>query len=213
MTAAPEGHKEWTRPLKWRGVAHPKLGPGRPSLIFVVDMGDLFHEDRPTKHIDRVIATVALSDHIGLIMTKRTARMRSYCAALDPRTVQRWQQNVWLGFSAERQKEFDTRWTDVRPLAAAGWFTFANLAPMLGPVTLPLDFLALGRRTWVIVSGEQCLSPELCHDVNPSWARAVRNQCRAAGIPFFFKQMAKKAPIPPDLLLWEFPAVPPRWSK
>jgi protein gp37 len=213
MAAAPEGHKEWTRPLKWSGVKHPKLGPGRPSLIFCVDMGDLFHADRPTAHITRVFATIALSGHIGLIMTKRVERLRSYCATLDPRTVKRWQQNVWLGFSAERQREFDLRWPHMRALAAAGWFTFANLAPMLGPERLPDDFLALGCRTWCIASGEQCLSPELCHDMNPSWARAVRDQCRAAGIPFFFKQMAKKAPIPPDLLIREFPAVPPRGSK
>jgi protein gp37 len=43
--------------------------------------------------------------------------------------------------------------------------------------------------------------------LDPAWARAVRAQCRAAGVPLFVKQMSKKAPIPPDLLIRQFPAV------
>jgi protein gp37 len=42
--------------------------------------------------------------------------------------------------------------------------------------------------------------------MHPNWARAVRDQCRKAGIPFFMKQMAKGAPIPPDLQIREFPS-------
>jgi protein gp37 len=91
ITEAPDWHPQWTWPLRWPGAKHPKLGPGRPSLIFVGDMSDLFYEDRPKEIIDRVCATIALSDHIGLLVTKRTQRMTEYFAALDPRTVRRWQ--------------------------------------------------------------------------------------------------------------------------
>jgi protein gp37 len=73
---------------------------------------------------------------------------------------------------------------------------------MIGPVLLPPDFLALGK--WVIVAGEH--EPrDNCYDMHPDLARAVRNQCRAAGIAFFFKQTARREPIPPDLLIREFP--------
>src|SRR5579863_6943610 len=48
LTVLPDGHKGWSWPLKWAGVKQPLLGPGQRSLIFVVDMADLFHEDRPT---------------------------------------------------------------------------------------------------------------------------------------------------------------------
>jgi protein gp37 len=81
---------------------------------------------------------------------------------------------------------------------------FVSIAPMLGPVKLPTDFLALRDRSWVIVAGEQ--GPHrLCRDMNPDWARAIREQCVAAGIPLFVKQMSRKEPIPPDLLIREFP--------
>jgi len=41
--------------------------------------------------------------------------------------------------------------------------------------------------------------------MNPDWARSLRDQCEAASVPFFMKQMTKKAPIPPDLMVRQFP--------
>jgi protein gp37 len=77
---------------------------------------------------------------------------------------------------------------------------------MIGPVMLPEDFLALGPRVWVIVAGEQ--GPhDRCRNMDPKWARSVRDQCARASVPFFMKQMAKGAPIPPDLQIREFPSV------
>ena len=124
----------------------PQLGPGRPSLIFVGDMSDLFHKDRTDEIIERVCATIAVSDHIGLLLTKRTSRMRKYFAAQSPRTARRWKAKLWLGFSAENQQWLDCRWADMRALAEGGRFVFVSIAPMIGPVTLPGDFLALGPR-------------------------------------------------------------------
>jgi protein gp37 len=205
LTVAPDDHPLWNWPLRWRGAAQPVLGPGRTSLIFVGDMSDLFHEGRPDEVVARVVSTVAASAHVGLLLTKRARRMREYFAAQAPGTARRWRAKLWLGFSAERQKEFDLRWPDMLPLADAGWRIFVSIAPMIGPVTLPGDFLALGRRGWVIAAGEQ--GPHrLCRDMDPAWARVLRAQCRASGVPFFMKQMAGGAPIPPDLQLRQFPA-------
>ena len=41
--------------------------------------------------------------------------------------------------------------------------------------------------------------------MEPQWAYDVRDQCQQMGIAFFMKQMTKKAPIPDDLLVREFP--------
>jgi protein gp37 len=40
------------------------------------------------------------------------------------------------------------------------------------------------------------------------WARDVRDQCRAAEVPLFVKQMSRREPIPDDLLIREFPPAP-----
>jgi protein gp37 len=206
LTVVSDGHHLWSWPLRWAGAPQPCLGAGKPSLIFVGDMSDLFHENRPTPVVDRVAATIATSAHIGLLLTKRTRRMAEYFSSQEPRTVRRWQEKIWLGFSAERQTEFDNRWSDMRPLAQAGWLIFVSVAPMIGPVRLPPDFLALSERAWVIVAGEQGPHAD-CREMKPNWARAIRDQCAAAGIAFFMKQMPAKKPIPPDLLLREFPNV------
>ena len=151
----------------------------KPSLIFVVVEGDLFVKERPKEHIDRVCRTIAASQHIGLLVTKYTAEMAAYFAALDPRTVRRYQSKLWLCFSAGNQEWFDRRWADMRALAEAGWFVFVSIAPMIGPVSLPDDFLALAK--WVIVNGEcEQIEPERCRPMDAAWVRAILDQCRAA---------------------------------
>jgi protein gp37 len=204
LSSARRGHALWTWPLLWPGVDHPRLGDGQPSLIFAGSMAEIFMEGRDITDITRICATLAASNHIGLLLMKRTALMAEYFSTLDPPTVRRWQPKLWLGFSAERQDFFDQRWSDMRRLADTGWTIFVSIAPMIGPVVLPPDFLTLGR--WVIVAGEQAPHRD-CRDMNPHWARAIRDQCAAAGIAFFMKQMAKKRPIPPDLQFREFPRV------
>ena len=184
----PEQHREWTFPLRWKGAAHPLLGPRMPSLIFVGDMAEIFLPERSKAVIDRTLGTLASSDHIGLVLTKQPEQMVAYLTGQPTIIQQRWQRKFWLGFSAETQACFDLRWPVMRVLAEQGWTTFVSIAPMLGPVRLPDDFLKLGR--WVIVSGEQ--GPyRYCRPMDVRWARALRDQCGAAGIPFFMKQLGR----------------------
>ncbi|TIT24447.1 MAG: phage Gp37/Gp68 family protein [Mesorhizobium sp.] len=42
-----------------------------------------------------------------------------------------------------------------------------------------------GKLDWIIVGGE---SGQNARPMHPDWARSIRNQCAAAGVPFFFKQ-------------------------
>jgi protein gp37 len=91
----------------------------------------------------------------------------------------------------------------MRELAESGWTIFVSIAPMIGPVTLPPDFL--GSVRWAIVGGEQGHHLHVRY-MNPSWARAVCDRCEAAGIPFFMKQMSGQRPIPPDLQIRQMPA-------
>jgi protein gp37 len=89
LTVAPDDHRVWLKPLRWRGAKHPRRGPGARSLIFVGDMSDLFHEDRPDAHIDRVFAVMALCpQHDFQVLTKRADRMREYVSSPStPRRV------------------------------------------------------------------------------------------------------------------------------
>jgi protein gp37 len=199
----PPEHRSWLWPLQWRGADDPLLGPGQPSLIFVGDMSCLFHE-RPVAVIDQVVSAVAGSKHIGLLLTKRPQVMAAYFLAPDSDRRPSWRARFWLGFTAERQREFDARWTLMRELPQRDWIVFVSVAPMLGPVTLPPDFLAYGNRVWIICGGEQGANARW---TDPDWARALRDQCTAARVPFFMLQMGCGKDIPLDLFIREFPYV------
>jgi protein gp37 len=200
----PENHPTWNFPLVYPGADHPVLGPGKPSLVFVADMSDLLFRQPPWV-IDKVVDTISASDHIGLLLTQRPGRMRAYFAApCPPLTLGRQLECLWLGFTAGRQEVFNERWSHMRGLAENGWLVFVSIAPLLSAVTLPDDFLKLAK--WVIAGGEQGASKD-CRDLNLESARRIRDQCANAGVPFFFKQMSRKAPVPIDLMIRQFPRV------
>jgi len=56
--------------------------------------------------------------------------------------------------------------------------------------------------SWVICGGES--GPRARH-MPAERARDVRDQCRAAGVALFVKQMSRREAIPHDLLIREFP--------
>jgi protein gp37 len=62
---------------------------------------------------------------------------------------------------------------------------FLSLEPLLGP----LHSLDLQGIDWVIVGGE---SGPHARPMDPAWATDLRDQCRRAGVPFFFKQWGGK---------------------
>jgi protein gp37 len=109
--------------------------------------------------------------------------------------------NVWLGVSCEDQETADER----IPLllqtpAAVRWI---SAEPLLGPIDLtrlpvPREFIdqSFGERggefvfvhpkiDWVVAGGE---SGPRARPTHPDWIRSLRDQCQAAGVPFFFKQ-------------------------
>lgn len=107
--------------------------------------------------------------------------------------------NVWLGFSAEDQETFDVR---AERIESAGWtgLIWVSLEPMLGFVDvsrcLKRDGYIKGRWRmrlgWVVVGGE---SGPKARPMYPYWVRSIRDQCVAAGVPFFFKQWGEWGPV------------------
>ena len=140
---------------------------------FVNSMSDLFHEDVPAQFIDAVFATMtAATRHEFQVLTKRARRLPLIAPSLS------WTANVWLGVSIEN-KTYAWRADYLREVPAA--VRFLSVEPLIGPAgQLDLDGI-----DWVIVGGE---SGPGARPMHPDWARDVRDQCRAAGVAFFFKQ-------------------------
>ncbi|AKF14422.1 hypothetical protein SEA_PHAYONCE_62 [Mycobacterium phage Phayonce] len=204
VTSRPE---RLDQPLRWK----------RPRRIFVNSMADLFHDQVPDDYIARVFAVMALSDrHTFQVLTKRHGRMRALLrdgefqqlvyeawGTLDtPKgqpTMEDWPwpgwplPNVWLGVSTENQQWADIRIPALLDTPAA--VRFSSAEPLLGPIEMDSYLVDLpededgapypGHLDWVIVGGE---SGPGARPMHPDWARSLRDQCQAAGVPFLFKQ-------------------------
>lgn len=199
-------NEEWLRqPLQWK----------RPRRIFVCAHADLFHENIPDAWIDRVFAVMALAkQHTFQVLTKRPERMLEYLRRLgssakildtaaravgytfefDGKYLVSWPlKNVWLGVTAENQEAADERIPLLLQAPAA--VRWVSVEPMLGPISLDC-WPIFGEDEkpllhWVAGGGE---SGPHARAMNPDWARSLRDQCTAAGVPFLFKQWGKWAP-------------------
>ncbi len=150
-------------PLRWR----------QPRTIFVNSMSDLFHEKVPLDFIRATFDTMnAAHWHTFQILTKRAERL----SELAPRLS--WPKNVWMGVSVEQQ-DYEWRVGHLRQVPAA--VRFLSCEPLLGPLQLELNGI-----DWVIVGGE---SGPGARAMKPAWAADIRDQCSAAGVPFFLKQL------------------------
>jgi protein gp37 len=185
-----------TQPLHWRA----------PRRVFVNSMSDLFHARVPREFLIRVWDVMSRTpQHTYQILTKRPDRMARVLRELPAGLWQLPLPNVWLGTSVENQKYADLRIPALLDTPAA--VRFLSCEPLLGPVDLAQS-LALwqpgddqpwkGDRLpardilhWVIVGGE---SGPGARPMRPDWARALRDECLAAGVPYFFKQWGGRTP-------------------
>lgn len=150
-------------PLRWK----------KSKRIFVNSMSDMFHADVPLPFIQQAFDVMRRAHwHQFQVLTKRSERLLQ----LDPDVE--WQANIWMGVSIENAR-FVHRIDHLRQTGAH--LKFISLEPLLGP----LPNLDLRDIDWVIVGGE---SGPRARPMDPSWANDIRDQCRDAGVAFFFKQ-------------------------
>ena len=175
-------------PLRWK----------EPKLIFTCSISDFFHRQADPWREEAWEVIKATPHHTYQILTKRPGLMVAWAKTHG------WPDNVWAGTSVESQK-YAPR-LDVLARVPAK-VRFVSVEPMLGPVDL-MQWIELGLGwygenvngglepdracNWVICGGE---SGPGARPMHPDWARSLRDQCQAAGVPFFFKQWGEWAPF------------------
>jgi protein gp37 len=155
-------------PLRWSS----------PKTVFVNSMSDLFHEGVPDEYIERVFRVIELANwHTYQVLTKRSRRLRDllttrlrFASCFD---------HVWWGVSVEDRKYGVPRIAHLRDAPAA--VRFLSIEPLLEDV----GRLDLNGIHWVIVGGE---SGARARPMRKEWVTGIREQCRTARVPFFFKQ-------------------------
>ncbi len=150
-------------PRKWR----------TPRVIFVNSMSDLFHKDVPTEFIQRAFKTMnECPQHTFQILTKRSGRLKTIAKKLN------WTQNIWMGVSVEDDRVYQ-RIHDLREVPSH--VRFLSCEPLIGSCeNLPLEGIH-----WAIVGGE---SGPGARPMDEAWVHSIKDQCKAAGTAFFFKQ-------------------------
>lgn len=150
-------------PLRWRS----------PRVVFVNSMSDLFHQKVPVRFLRQVFSTMnKCQQHTFQILTKRSGRLRQLADKVQ------WTKNIWMGVSVENESVYH-RIEDLRQVPAK--VRFLSCEPLIGPMEgLPLESI-----DWVIVGGE---SGPGARPMEKEWVLSIRDECQAAGVPFFFKQ-------------------------
>jgi len=194
----------WRKPLQWQAkAAEFQALHGRRQRVFCASLADVFdNAAAPQWRVDlfRLIAMTPSLD--WLLLTKRIGNASEMikqavdgasCARLPTKTPQWPWPNVWIGATVCNQEEADR---DIpKLLQVQARVRFLSIEPMLGPISFKGMFAnperinegtnALEELDWVICGGESGPSARPMH---PDWARSLRDQCAAAGVPFLFKQ-------------------------
>ena len=212
-----DGKPQWTgemrvfpellvRPLHWR----------KPRVVFVASQFDLFHPRMPMAFLEKVLCTICYSErHAFLVLTKRpqnAVRMLGEIGIplppnlwlgvsvenqkraderipvlLQTPAAHRWVSlEPLLGPVDLRRYLFDVGYTPdrrvTREMALDAGMPEAEGAIERGEA---YEFTPSGNLDCVIVGGE---SGPGARPMHPDWVRSVRDQCAAAGVPFYFKQ-------------------------
>lgn len=179
----------------------------KPARIGVSFMGDLFHDDVPASFIlDCFEVMAACSQHTFQILTKRPQRIEAVLYGLEGHFYLGggdWYLNIHLGFSAEDQASFDQRWASFQrqPGERVAWSyamtLWASLEPLLGPIVLPWSALhGESHLSWVVIG---CESGPHRRPMQQAWAEAIVEQCQAAGVKVFVKQIEVDGRVERDI--------------
>ena len=207
----------WKKPLAWNRTAERE---GRRIKVFCSSLADVF-EDNPQVAPWRreLFQMIEATPHLDwLLLTKRPEHMKRLAEEAGWPSV--WPAHVWAGTTVDDQRRADERIPYLLQVPAR--IRFLSVEPMLGSVDLTVipanlpssaaddgwdyfnalngrgydpqqgygDGVVYPRISWVICGGE---SGPGARPFDLGWARALRDQCGAAQVPFFMKQMGSNA--------------------
>jgi len=208
----------WRKPLGWNANHATFFAEhGRRQRVFCASLADVFDNAVPEEWRNDLWRLIEATPNLDwLLLTKRIGNAGNMLPV--PFDFDRQYPNVWLGATIVNQAEADR---DIpKLLEVPARVRFLSMEPLLGPVDLgrhlwkccgqPVpghpgdgwmqppdppeccgDLEPADKLHWVIVGGE---SGPGARPMHPDWARSLRDQCAAAGVPFLFKQWGEWAP-------------------
>lgn len=206
----------WRKPLAWNKAAAGATERPRVFCASLADWADT-HKSIPHRWREDLGDLIEATPNLDwLLLTKRIGNADECLGEMFTFSVPK---NVWVGITVVNQDEADRDVPKLLALKARREISavFLSCEPLLGPINLEgvrcpngcaapeycnrcypdgkagtgtFDALQTGL-DWVIVGGESGSSARPMH---PDWARSLRDQCAAAGVPFLFKQWGEWGP-------------------
>lgn len=200
---------------EWSSDDRPPDMP-RPR-VFCASLADWLDDEVPIEWFKDLLGLIHDTPNLDwLLLTKRPQNWRARLEQTDHDVIfvtgdhvaNHWlagkpPANVWIGTTVENQARADERIPHLLSIPAK--VRFLSCEPLLGPLDLSVPFhmqkIDMAQQPvwrpenrgihWVICGGESGTHARAMH---PEWARSLRDQCSAAGVPFFFKQWGEWLP-------------------
>jgi len=155
-----------------------------PRVIFISDMSDALSNGigfdyLKTEVIDVVSSSLGVQ-HQWPWLTKRPGRMAEFSGWLKRQGIE-WPSNLWAGTSITTSKT-TSRIDRLLRVGDENTVHFVSVEPQWEPIDLRPWLPRLG---WVIQGGQS--GDRKFFDT--AWARGLRDQCLAANVPYFLKQL------------------------
>ena len=174
------------KPLHWR----------KPRRIGVCFLGDLFDDQVPFEWIDKVFEKICegRGRHSFFILTKQVTRMAEWFEYAKDR-YSGWFNNghldlwdTYLGVSITDQEDADRMTPELLRIPGKHWI---SIEPMIGEVDIDwalgeIESTRLPYIGWVVMG---CESGPKRRPASLEWFRSIRDQCKAAGVPLWIKQL------------------------
>lgn len=202
-----------------------------PQVILCCMMGDLFHERVPFDFVSDTLGAFVWANDLRLhpdlresdwrdretplplhqlcMLTKRPARAIEMVhlwleedGPFEPDLLD----SLLLMASVSTQSEADAACACLSQLRGVRWGL--HVEPQIEAITLEFAFgwpeenANATSPAWIVCGAEQ--GPG-ARPFQLDWARALRDQCRAASVPFWFKSNSKRREPPADLCVRETP--------
>ena len=145
----------------------------KPTLFFINNMSDTFHEDADEQSIDAILDIVRQAYwHNFYMLTKRSERLREYFrTSAVP-------ENLWLGVTVEDRKHGLPRLEDLRAIEAT------NKHICCEPLLEELGDIDLTGICLVVAGGE---SGKNARRAELAWVESLLHQCEPQGVHFYWK--------------------------
>ena len=219
--------QNWNAVRKWdrQAKAYIETGVMDAWRVFCASLADVFDNEAPDEWRWDLWTLIADTPHLSwLLVTKRIGNV----AKMVPQSwmTYKFPPNVRLLVTVVNQEEADR---DVPKLLELKCKNGGSYEPALGPVdwrwylapnvwengkaVAGADYGHGRKLEWIIVGGESAQAPHIARRFDLIWAQHTINDCRAAGVPVFVKQLGSNPIYPQDRIKDRAGADPTEWPE